>query len=241
VCRLDSVISKPGQGMRSLNEAALRSRKHAALLALLLASLAIQSFDARPGAEGLLSDAFRTVLGIAIFLVVFERPRERVGMATFLILILAIGWGRRLSATSLDLALHTLMSLYLWVAVWVILRDLFGKPAVGVESVLGAICGYIIAGDAWAHIHAITYLLMPAAYNINQEVSALLADWHGRLAVFSYYSISAMLTLGYGDVTPVRAPATILSLFTTLFGVFYSAVVVSQFVGMAQSRRNEAP
>jgi hypothetical protein len=48
-----------------------------------------------------------------------------------------------------------------------------------------------------------------------------------------------MLTIGYSDVTPVRAPATTLSLFGALFGLFYTAVVVSQFVGLAQSRRRE--
>ncbi len=46
-----------------------------------------------------------------------------------------------------------------------------------------------------------------------------------------------MLTIGYADVTPVRAAATTFALLASLFGVFYTAVVVSQLVGMAQSRR----
>ena len=44
-----------------------------------------------------------------------------------------------------------------------------------------------------------------------------------------------MLTIGYADVTPVRAHATTLSLFGTLFGLFYNAVVVSQFVRLGQA------
>ena len=46
-----------------------------------------------------------------------------------------------------------------------------------------------------------------------------------------------MLTIGYADVTPVRAPATTLSLLGALFGVFYTAVVVSQLVQMAQREK----
>ena len=46
---------------------------------------------------------------------------------------------------------------------------------------------------------------MPSAYSFNQEVSALLAEWHGRTALFSYYSFAQMLTIGYAEVTPVRA------------------------------------
>jgi len=61
------------------------------------------------------------------------------------------------------------------------------------------------------------------------------------MALFSYYSISQMLTVGYADVTPIRAPATTISLFSTLFGVFYTAIVVSQFVGLAQARKGAGP
>lgn len=106
---------------------------------------------------------------------------------------------------------------------------------------LGAICGYIIAGDAWARINAIAYLLVPAAYSINPEIVALLPDWQGRVALFTYYAFEQVLTLGYSDVMPISAPATTLSLFAALFGVFYTAVVVSQFVGFAQSAKRQPP
>lgn len=228
--------------MRTLNAGALRRRKYAALLALLLVYLAIQSLDAPLGAEGTLADAFRTMLGVAVLVVVFERQRERMAMAVILAAALAIAWWRHVSGGNLDsalsIALSALMSLFAWAAVWVILRDLFHERAVGAENVLGAICGYLIAGEAWAGVNEIAYLAVPAAYSINPEISALLADWHGRHALFSYYGFAQMLTIGYADVTPVRAPATTLSLLGALFGLFYTAVVVSQFVGLAQSKRS---
>jgi Ion channel len=224
--------------MRTLNAGALRSHKYAALLALLLVSLAVKSFDARQGAEGTLSDACRTMLGVAMLVVVFERQRERVAMAVIIAPAFAIAWWRHVSGENLDtalsVALSTLISLFNWAAVVVILRDLFRKQAVGSENVLGAICGYLIAGDAWAGVNEIAYLVVPAAYNINPGISGLLDEWHGRHALFSYYGFAQMLTIGYADVTPVRAPATTLSLLGALFGVFYTAVVISQFVGLAQ-------
>ena len=216
--------------------------KHAALLVLLLASIAIQSFDARGAVTGALSDAFRIVLGLTIFFVVFHQARERAGMAVIIVTALAIGVARHFASGEvnyvLSLVFHALMALFLWVTVWVILRGLFRTPTVGAENVLGAVCGYLIAGNAWADVNALTYLLVPAAYSINPEVNLLLADWQGRQALFSYYSLAQMLTIGYSDVTPIRAPATTLSLFAALFGMFYTAIVVSQLVGMAQSRRS---
>ena len=222
----------------------LRQRKYAALLALLCVSLAVETVSAQ-GAGRYLSDALGTVLAIAIWFVIFERRRERTTMAVVLVAALALGWGRYLVAETLDHALslaeQTVLALLLWSAVYAILRDLFRIGAAGVENVLGAICGYLIAGDAWARMNAITYLLVPSAYSINPEIAALLPDWHGRVALFTYYAFAQVLTIGYSDVTPIRAPATTLSLFAALFGVFYTAVVVSQFVGLAQSGKRRSP
>ena len=63
------------------------------------------------------------------------------------------------------LSLHALMALFLWVAVAVILRDLFRKAIAGADTVLGAICG-----------NAIIYLLMPTAFGINPDVTPLFAE-----------------------------------------------------------------
>jgi hypothetical protein len=218
----------------------LRNRKYAVLLALLCIALAIETVNAR-GGERYLSDFFRAVLGVAIWFVVFKRPRERVVMATLLVAAMALNLGRYFAAESvvhaLSLAEQMVLALFLCGAVYVILRDLFEKPLPGGENVLGAICGYLIACDAWARLNAIAYLLVPASYSIDPGVAALLPDWHGRVALFTYYAFSQVLMLGYSDVTPIRAPATTLSLFAALFGVFYTAVVVSQFVGLAQGGR----
>ncbi len=220
----------------------LRRRKYAVLLALLIVALAVETFHAQSGAEQLRSDAVRTMLAIAIWIVVFERPRERTTMAAVLLASLAVNWGRHFIATNLDYALsladQVVMSLFLWSAVYAILRDLFRTPAIGAENVLGAICGYLIAGNAWGHMNAIAYLLAPSAYSINPELAGFLPDWHGRTALFTYYAFSQVMTIGYSDVTPVHAPATTLSLFAALFGVFYTAVVVSQFVGLAQKPKS---
>jgi hypothetical protein len=225
--------------------AASRQHKHTVLLVLLLASLAIQAAGTRFGAGGLFDDSLRTAVGVSTFLVVFQSPRLRVGMSGVLVVILAIGWGRHLLQGRLDftlsLAYNTVLALFLWVTVGVILRGLFRSPAVGAEQVLGAICGYLLAGDAWAAVNAFTYLLLPSAYGVNPDLNLFLADWHGRQALFSYYSLTQMLTIGYADVTPVRSPATTLSLFAALFGVFYMAVVVAQFVGLAQSGARQPP
>jgi hypothetical protein len=216
-----------------------RRHKYKVLLALLLASIVIQTYGLRSGFAGLLSDVFRTLLGVTIFLVVFRDARERVPAALLLFATVAVGWTRQFTgggdSGGLALAFNALSSFFLWTAVAVILRDLFRTPEVGAGNVLGAICGYLIAADAWSGINISAYLLAPHSFAFDPGVQELLGHWHGRLALFCYYSFSQMTMLGYADITPVRAPATTLSLFAALFGMFYTAIVVSQFVGLAQA------
>jgi hypothetical protein len=229
-----------GESMSGEQTVPPRPRNYGVLLALLLLVLALETIATRSVGHQIFSDAFRTALAIAIWVVVFRQPRERVSMALLLVVSVAISWGRYIAPSQLDqvisLATQGTLSVFLWFTVYVILRDLFRKSAPGSENVLGAICGYLIAAYAWARVNAVAYLLIPSAYSINPDVMAMLPDWHGRVALFAYYTFAQVLTIVYADVTPIRAPATTLSLFAAMFGVFYTAVVVSQFVGFAQHR-----
>ena len=221
-----------------------RRHKYQVLLGLVLVSIVIQTYGLHAGFVGVLSDIFRTVLVVTIFFVVFRGTRERVPAALLLLATVVVGWTRHFTGASDDgllaLAFNALSALFLWTAVAVILRDLFRTPAAGAGNVLGAICGFLIAADAWSSINICAYLLAPHSLAFDPGVQDLLGHWHGRLALFCYYSFAQMTMLGYADVTPVRAPATTLSLFAALFGMFYTAIVVAQFVGLAQGAPRHA-
>lgn len=221
-----------------------RRHKYKVLLALLLASIVIQTYGLHTGFVGLLSDIFRTGLSVTIFAVVFRGAGERAPAGLLLFATVAIGWARHFTGGSDDgalaLAFNALSSLFLWTAVAVILRDLFRTPEAGAGNILGAICGFLIAADAWTGINICAYLLAPHTFAFDPGVQEMLGHWHSRLALFCYYSFAQMTMLGYSDITPVRAPATTLSLLAALFGMFYTAIVVSQFVGLAQAAPRES-
>jgi hypothetical protein len=211
------------------------------LLALLLVAYTFQSFAISAATRGFVPHLMLTIVELAMFFIVFERRGERLALAIVFVVSSLIGFSRYFVPADLQdlrsLAFYVLHAVFLWSAVVVILRDLFRRKGVGAENVLGAICGYLIGGAGWASLNEIAYWFAPATFSINPDLSALVAEWQGRLALFLYYSMAQMMTIGYSDVTPLRAPATTLSLFAALFGLFYTAVVVAQFVGLAQSGR----
>ena len=230
--------------MKRVDTSILKSRKYTVLLVVLLVSLIIETCNARGGIL-LYSAVFGTVLIIAIWAVVFDRPRDRVRMGVLLCAALLIYWFQILTGTRLDyeltLAEQAGRSIFESVAVYTILRDLLRDPSRGTENILGAICGYLIAGNVWASLNAIGYLLVPAAYSIDPAITSELPGWHARTALFTYYAFTQVVSIGYADVTPLTAPATTLSLFAALFGAFYMAVVVSLFINLAQSRQSNPP
>jgi len=222
----------------------LGKRRYSVLLAVLLALLVVQSFVITTASEGIVRDVMATILGVVIFLVVFDRSTLQTVMAVFMVICICIGWGRHFhSSPQYDHALLVIFAAasagFDWVVVWAILHKLFRTPVIGVDNVFGAICGYIIMGQGWAHLNSFTYLFTPSAYLFDPRAVPSLADWHGRTALFAYYSYSQMLTIGYAVVTPLKAPATTLSLLAALSGLFYTAVIVSQLVAMAQAERKE--
>jgi hypothetical protein len=212
-----------------------------ALLVLLLGGLVLQTIVATSGSLRVAHDGVGTVVAIAIFAAVFRHGGMRGLALALLVAMLAVGWSRIVAPASLNhplsIAFHATGAAFYWIAVVQILRDLFGTRVAGAENVRGAVCGYLIAGAAWSAVNALTWLLVPTAYQLDPKVVPLTLDSSGRSALFSYYSFTQLLTLGYSDVTPVGAPATTWSLLAALFGVFYTAVVVSQLVGMAGANR----
>jgi len=220
----------------------LGQRRYTVLLAVLLSLLVVQSFAITTASEGIVRDIMATTLSVVVFFVVFDRSVLQIVIGVLMLICIFVGWTRHFHVSpifdhALLVTFTAASSGFNWAVVWAILRKLFRTPIIGIDNVFGAICGYIIMGQGWAHLNSLTYLFAPSAYLFDPRAVPSLADWHGRTALFAYYSYSQMLTIGYAVVTPLKAPATTLSLLAALSGLFYTAVIVSQLVAMAQGER----
>lgn len=117
-------------------------------------------------------------------------------------------------------------------AVIVILRRIFRRHAIRTDDVIGAICGYLLAGAAWGNLYALVYLIHPAAFQISDKIAAQLDKWHMQRFLFDYFSIMTLTTYGFADIAPAGFPVYSLIWLESVFGQFYIAVVVAQLVGL---------
>jgi len=170
-------------------------------------------------------------------MVVFQGWRERA--VAFAVSAVGIGatWSHYIEIPGqhdvlLSLVHDGLMVVFLAFAVAVILSNIFAGGAITADGVRGAVCGYLLAAMLWANAYALTETLVPDSFSLSSPALKELATWHGRHALFNYFSVVTLTTMGYGDITPVRPPATALAMLEAVFGQFYIAVVVAQLVGL---------
>jgi voltage-gated potassium channel len=214
----------------------LRDRKFLVLLILLTGALIGPSLHHPVLASAPMRMALQTVIVAAVFLGVFEQKSNRIVVLVFGIVTAAVGW----SAYALPLqyhpaaavAGHILRLIFIGYAAAVILGDIFRKKFVRVDDVLGAACGYLLASVAWANLYQVCELLSPGSFTFAPGIHEQFVTPEERLAVFEYFSLATLTTVGYGDITPARGPATMLAMLEPVFGQFYIAVVVAELIGM---------
>jgi hypothetical protein len=218
--------------------AVLSRHRYLVLLLTLVAILIVQSF---PGPPGFLSAVVAPVSILSILLVVFRSRRERIVAAVAAAAAIAVNWAQFVPVADehriiLAGAHSGLRVLFPSFAVGVILRDILAETVIAADQVLGAVCGYLVAAAAWAHLYVFTEILVPGSFSMSHDLAAGFAGQHEREAIFYYFSLVTLTTMGYGDITPLRPPATVLVTLEAVFGQFYIAVVVAQLVGLRLAR-----
>ncbi len=121
------------------------------------------------------------------------------------------------------------------IAIWGIQQFMSRQNRVTRDLISGAICIYMLAGLAWADAYSLCEIFRQGSFagiDISKSVFAI----RGSLTYFSYVT---MLTVGYGDVTPVSFMARSLAILQGLFGQMYLAVFIAGTIGMFLSQKDD--
>lgn len=105
---------------------------------------------------------------------------------------------------------------------------------VTMDTIVGAVCLYLLAGLFWTYLYSTIILLSPAAFQLTTTVDPISTSPFGRAGFqqLVYLSFVTMTTLGYGDITPVSAPARTAGYLQAIFGQFFLAVLVARLVAL---------
>ena len=187
----------------------------------------------------------RNLLVVIVLFVVFQRRHVRLMSLLIGLPVIVSKWAHYTLPERFELPLevihHAFLVAFLGFAAAVILRRIFERKVVRGDDVIGAICGYLLAGIAWGSLYLLVELLVPGSFSVHQAIAGQLGGWYSRQSLFDYYSLMTLTTIGYGNITPIRPPATSLTWIEAMFGQFYIAVIVAQLVGLRLAEALQPP
>jgi hypothetical protein len=125
-----------------------------------------------------------------------------------------------------------IMFVLVLIAPMVILNRIIRHETVGLETILGAICVYVLIGIAFAGIYDAVNEVEPTGF-FAQHVIPNNVD-------FLYFSFVTITTVGYGDLTAGTSTGRVLVTFEALIGQIFLVTLVARLVSMYGTRQRPA-
>jgi hypothetical protein len=214
--------------------------KHLILLLLLVVLIFTQPAAQHSRLAEIAYSAVFSIATLVIFLAVFDSRWRRItalclASPTLIShwLIRVLSWQEQQVAIAVE---HAAAALFLAFAVTVILRDSFKSERIDVDHILGAVCGYLLAGIAWGNLYFLVETLAPGSFAVSAKVADQLQHDASKRYLFDYFSFVTLTCYGDNKLTPVATTACTLTFLETIFGQFYMAVLVAQLVGLRLSQ-----
>jgi len=204
------------------------------LLVALLVLLVVHPIVAGFGDGGPLFDGLFALVMLMLVLALAQDKVWRVIACLLLIPAAALSTGGHLLSSSAQVvsvtAGHTLGALFFVAVAGRIIQSILVSRELTLDSVFGAICGYLLLGVACALTYAMIYAANPESFQCGDSVAPQMEQGDYSRSVFIYYSFETLTTVGYGDVTPVSIPARTLSWVEAMTGQLYLAVLVAGLI-----------
>ena len=129
-------------------------------------------------------------------------------------------------------ALATILTaVFMLTSVYSIMKRVLLEARVTLETLRGAICAYLLIAFAFACIYSFIEVVFPGSFSYGAHS----LDLDGNYNFFSwmlYFSFVTLLTIGYGDLTPLNSFSQSFSILEGIVGQFYVAMLVSRLIAV---------
>lgn len=111
------------------------------------------------------------------------------------------------------------------------IRILFRNDEVNIYRVIGAINVYLLVAILGAFVFEIIYLTTGSGIGGDVVLEGIDKDF----ALYIYFSLVSLTTVGFGDLYPIQVMSKMLSVFLSTIGILYPAVVIARLVSASKN------
>jgi len=108
-----------------------------------------------------------------------------------------------------------------------LIKQVWFSKKIDKNVIIGLMCGYVCIGLVGFFMLVIIELFTPGSFN-GIDTGLKFSEASDSLL---YYSFTTLLTIGYGDITPLTTIAQKASLFIGFIGQFYLAILTGIIIG----------
>ncbi|WP_339879688.1 potassium channel family protein [uncultured Algoriphagus sp.] len=110
------------------------------------------------------------------------------------------------------------------------IRLLFRNHEVNIYRVIGAINVYLLVAILGAFLFEIIFLTTGSGIGGDVVLEGIDKDF----ALYIYFSLVSLTTVGFGDLYPIQIMSKMLSVFLSTVGILYPAVVIARLVSSSK-------
>ncbi|WP_422358572.1 potassium channel family protein [Reichenbachiella sp.] len=203
-----------------VKESPVARYKYQVLFFIMLVNILLPGFFPQEIRTAFISPALNILMLGACFLVIQRLRRTALYILILGILGVVFNWYEGYAG----LVGLVVFSVFVGIVAFELFSDLVAQKNIGVSEIFGAFDGYMLIGYIGALLSLAIHIVDPLAYsNIDPG--------RGSGQDLLYFSYITMLTIGYGDISPLISASKGLSIVLGLVGQFYLVVVLATFVG----------
>lgn len=203
------------------------------LLIALIAWLAISPLFAGLTVGGEIGRGFGSFLLLVAAYISYRHDIRPVAIAVAIAVLvwLTLTWtGLAVGARAQPILIDGLFVVVLTVTITDAFRRILRAPTVTFDILCGGVSVYLLLAVIWSVIFRLLEGLAPGSFSLPET------DIYANLNQFTYFSLTTLTTLGYGDITPLTPTARIWAALEAVTGVLYLAVLVARLVSLYRPR-----
>ena len=121
--------------------------------------------------------------------------------------------------------------LFLYICTASILYNVVLRARVTLETLRGVICAYFMIAFAFAFLYLLIEFIYPGSFHLNHSSENYIIH-SAYLSQMFYFSFTTLLTIGFGDITPITDFSQSFVVLEGVIGQFYIAILVAKIVSV---------